>query len=56
MKIIWSETSTKRGVVWLVGGAIGVIFAFLGKDPSTVMSITASVAGGLGLLISDNQG
>ena len=49
----WSQNSTKRGAIWLVGGLLGTIFAFAGKDPMQIMTITATVAGGLGVAIRD---
>lgn len=53
--INFNETSTKRGLVWIVASVIGVIFAWAGKDPSQVMLIAGGVVGGLGLL-PDKQG
>lgn len=53
MKVDFSQESTKRGAVWLCGGLISLVFLWYGKDASMVMTITASLAGGLGLLRSD---
>jgi hypothetical protein len=46
----FNETSTKRGVVWIIASIVGVAFAWAGKDPSQVMVIAGGVVGGLGLL------
>jgi len=54
--IKWDEPSTKRGAVWLIGGLIAALCSFVGKgDPIQIMAITASVAGGMGLTVSDKQ-
>lgn len=53
MKIHWNQQSTKRGAVWLVGGLIATLFAWAGKDATQVITITAALAGGLGLAVSD---
>jgi hypothetical protein len=50
-----NETSTKRGIVWIIASIIGVAFAWAGKDPAQVMLIAGGVVGGLGLL-PDNKG
>ena len=53
-KVDFKEASTIRGAVWALGGIIGTIFAFVGKDPTQVMLVAASVAGGLGVAIPDS--
>jgi len=47
------QGSTIRGVIWVIGGILGVILSFLGKDPMGVMAVTAAVAGGLGVAVKD---
>lgn len=54
-KIDWSETSTKRGAVWIIGAAISMVFYWFGKDPLPVITVTASVAGGLGVALKDKS-
>ncbi len=53
INIEWSQASTKRGAIWLVGGIIATLFAYLGKDATQVMTIVATLAGGLGVAIKD---
>jgi len=55
LAIDWSQPSTLRGAIWVIGGVLGVLFSFLGKDPMQIMSVTAAVAGGLGVAISDKD-
>ena len=49
----WSQNSTKRGAVWLIFGVCGLIGWFMGKDTTQLMTIGATVAGGMGLAIKD---
>ena len=51
--IDWSQASTKRGAIWFVGGLVATLFAWMGKDSTQVMAITAAVAGGLGVAVKD---
>ncbi len=52
-EIDFTQASTIRGTVWVTGGILGAIFAYLGHDGYQVISITAAVAGGLGVAIKD---
>lgn len=51
--IDWSESSTKRGAVWVVVAIAGLIMIALGKDISQLMVLGAGVAGGLGVAVKD---
>jgi len=53
IKIDWKQKSTIRGAVWLAGGVIGILFYWHGKDPSGVMLVASSVAGGIGVAVKD---
>lgn len=51
--IDFSENSTWRGAIWLIGGVTGLVFTWFGKDATQVMAVAASVAGGLGFALKD---
>ncbi len=51
--IDFTQASTLRGAIWALGGIIGTIAAFTGHDAMQVMTVTAAVAGGLGVAIKD---
>lgn len=62
MKINFREASTKRGIVWIIGGAWIVVQAFRGQvvDQDTLfnkldfwLGVVMTVAGGFGLLPDD---
>ena len=53
MKIDWSESSTKRGIIWLITAIVGSIFIFLGKPIDQLLLLATGVAGGLGVLLKD---
>lgn len=53
MKIIWSEASTKRGLIWLLTGIAGAVFIYLGKPIDQLLILASAVAGGLGLVLKD---
>lgn len=50
-----SQPSTKRGLIWVVVGCIGLVMLFTGhKDDITELSLLGSiVAGGLGVALKD---
>ena len=51
--INWTENSTKRGAVWMVGAIVAAVFSFYGKDAGQILIITSAVAGGLGVALPD---
>jgi len=51
--IDWTETSTKRGAVWLAVAVVGLPMAWSGKDVSQLILLAGAVAGGLGVLVKD---
>ena len=53
--IDFKQPSTLRGLIWLVTGIIGTVMIFAGKDVSQLLTLTAAVAGGMGLFVKDNQ-
>jgi len=50
-----SQPSTKRGLIWLVVGLVGLVMLLTGhKDDITELSLLGSiVAGGLGVALKD---
>ena len=52
-QIDFTQASTIRGAVWVIGGIIGIIAAFTGNDPTEIILVTSAVAGGLGVAIRD---
>ena len=57
MNIDFNQNSSIRGLVWTIGGILSSI-ATLFKSIETgaaIMSITATVAGGLGMILDDNN-
>ena len=53
MNIVWSEASTKRGLIWILTAVIGAVFIYLGKPIDQLLLLASAVAGGLGLLLKD---
>jgi hypothetical protein len=53
MKIDWSESSTKRGLIWVVTAIIGSVLIFLGKPVDQLLLLAGGVAGGLGVMLKD---
>jgi hypothetical protein len=53
MKIDWSQSSTKRGLVWVVAALIGIPMVLIGKDVSQLLILAAAVAGGLGVALNN---
>lgn len=53
-----SQPSTQRGIIWLVFGVAGIIFAWFGKDSSALLPIfTAMIAAGAhGAAVDDKSG
>jgi hypothetical protein len=51
----WTQTSTLRGLVWVLGGAVSMLFlAFATPEKAvSVLTITGTVVGGLGLAVKD---
>ena len=54
-EVDFTQPSTIRGIIWLVGGVLGTLGYFSGFDPMPIMTLTGSVAGGLGVSIKDKQ-
>ena len=52
-----SEASTKRGLIWLLVGLVGLVMLLTGhKEDITELSLLGSiVAGGLGVALKDNK-
>jgi len=55
MNINWGEASTKRGLVFVVTGAVAGVFLWFGKDVQSVLTVGAFVAGGLGVALPDHS-
>ena len=53
MKIILSEASTKRGIIWVTTALVGLPMVYLGKDVSQLLLLAGGVAGGLGVMLKD---
>jgi hypothetical protein len=53
MKINMNETSTQRGIVWVLTGAISIVMSLFGIDPTPVLSIGSAVSGGMAVLKPD---
>lgn len=53
MKIDLSQSSTKRGLVWVIAALVGIPMVIMGKDVSQLMVLAAGVAGGLGVALND---
>jgi len=51
--IDWSQSSTKRGAIWIGVFVLGIIGWWLGKDIQPLLALGAGVAGGLGVLLKD---
>ena len=56
-KVDMNQPSTQRGIIWLVFGIAGIIFAWFGKDSNALLPIfTAMLAAGAhGVAVDDNQ-
>lgn len=50
-----SESSTKRGLVWLISFVIGCLFVWNDKSPEFVMFMASGVAGAIGAIIKDSK-
>lgn len=55
MNIVWSESSTKRGAIWVIAAIVGIIGWWTGKDVAPILLLAAGVAGGLGVTTPDNN-
>lgn len=53
MKIDWSQSSTQRGLVWVIVALIGIPMVVMGKSVTELLILGAGVAGGLGVMIKD---
>jgi predicted anti-sigma-YlaC factor YlaD len=54
-KIDWSQPSTIRGAIWVLGSFIALLFLISSIEKAmSVMTITGMVAGGVGVAIKDN--
>lgn len=55
LQIDWSEQSTRRGAIWIVGMTIALLFLTFSSTEKAmaVMTITGLAAGGLGLAVKD---
>lgn len=53
-----SQPSTQRGIIWLVFGIAGIVFAWFGKDSSSLLPIfTAMMGAGVhGVIVDDKRG
>jgi hypothetical protein len=51
--IDWTQASTQRGSVWVIGAIIATAFYAFGKDPMPIMLATSTMVGGLGLTVKD---
>lgn len=49
------QASSKRGLIWVIGGVIALIFLWFSTADKAlvVMAITSTVAGGLGVALDD---
>jgi len=55
VKIDWKENSTKRGAIWVIAALIGLPMAWMGKDVQPLITLAMGVAGGLGVMLTDNK-
>ena len=53
IQIDWTETSTKRGLIWGLTAVVGLPMVWLGKDPTSLILLASGIAGGLGVLFKD---
>jgi len=53
MNFIWSEASTKRGLIWVATAIIGAVLIFMGKPIDQLLLLASGVAGGLGMMLKD---
>jgi len=51
--IDWTQASTQRGLVWVIGAIVAATFYGFGKDPMPIMLATSTLVGGLGLAVKD---
>ena len=51
------QPSTQRGLIWIVFGIIGMLFAWFDKDTNQLLAVftAMSAAGAHGLFVDDNQ-
>jgi|APLak6261664640_1056046.scaffolds.fasta_scaffold01095_2 hypothetical protein len=58
IKINLAQASTKRGLIWLVVGIIGLLLLLTGHkgDIETLLLIGGTVAGGMGVALDDKSG
>ena len=53
MRIDLTQSSTKRGLVWVVTFIVGGIGWWMGKDVTGIILLGSGVAGGIGALVDD---
>jgi hypothetical protein len=51
--IDWTQSSTVRGLIWVVAAVTALVFYWFGKDPLPVMAVGGGLAGGLGVALKD---
>ena len=56
MKFDITQSSTKRGLVWVLTFIVGGIGWWMGKDVTGIILLGSGVAGGIGALIDDLKG
>jgi len=53
--IHWEQASTKRGLIWVVAGLLGVAGLALGKDVSQIVPFAMALAGAAGIATNDSK-
>ena len=58
IKINLSQASTQRGIIWLLFGAAGIVFAWTEKDTTQLLAVFAAMAtaGIHGVVVDDKAG
>ena len=56
INIDFSQPSTQRGIIWMLFGVAGIVFAWLEKDTTQLLAVFAAMvaAGGHGIVVDDN--
>jgi len=49
------EPSTKRGIIWIITGALGYAGWWFGKDITPVILLGTTIAGSLGVALDDDK-
>jgi drug/metabolite transporter (DMT)-like permease len=51
-----SQASTQRGIIWLLFGVVGIVFAWLEKDTTQLLGVFAAIAAGFhGVVVDDKS-